>query len=68
MFDQRAGVRGVARLLQSGATNREIAMELGIQPGTVRNHTSSIYDKLGVRNRLEAVARAAELGVLSKEP
>lgn len=58
----------VLRLLQSGATNREIAAALGIKPGTVRNHTSSIYEKLGVRNRLEAVARAAELGVLGKEP
>ena len=57
----------VLRLLQSGATNREIAAELGIKPGTVRNHTSSIYEKLGVRNRLEAVTRAAELGVLGKE-
>ncbi|MCU0520765.1 MAG: LuxR C-terminal-related transcriptional regulator [Anaerolineae bacterium] len=57
----------VLRMLYSGATNREIATELGIRPGTVRNHTSSIYEKLGVRNRLEAVARATELGVLGKE-
>lgn len=58
----------VLRRLYSGATNREIATGLGIKPGTVRNHTSSIYEKLGVRNRLEAVARAVELGVLGKEP
>ena len=56
----------VLRMLHSGATNREIATQLGIRPGTVRNHTSSIYEKLGVRNRLEAVARGVELGVLGK--
>jgi DNA-binding NarL/FixJ family response regulator len=54
----------VLRLLQLGLTNREIAVRLRISAGTVRNHTSSIYEKLDVRNRLEAVARATALGLL----
>lgn len=50
----------VLLLLQQGLTNREIALELKISVGTVRNHTSAIYRKLGARNRLEAVALACE--------
>ena len=50
----------VLRVLQQGLTNREIALKLEISVGTVRNHTSSIYRKLGARNRLEAVALASE--------
>lgn len=55
----------VLRLLQRGMTNREIAIELDLSAGTIRNYTSSIYRKLGVRNRLEAVTRALDLGLLS---
>jgi DNA-binding NarL/FixJ family response regulator len=55
----------VLRLLQLGLTNREIAARLEISSGTVRNHTSSIYEKLDVRNRTEAVARASALGLLA---
>ncbi len=54
----------VLRLLQRGLTNREIAIELNLSTGTIRNYTSSIYRKLDVRNRLEAVTRALDLGLL----
>jgi DNA-binding NarL/FixJ family response regulator len=54
----------VLTLIQRGLTNREVALELKITPGTVRNHTSAIYRKLDVRNRLEAVQHCVELGVL----
>jgi DNA-binding CsgD family transcriptional regulator len=54
----------VLELLQHGLTNKEIAIELRLSTGTVRNYASSIYNKLGVRNRIEAVTRAVELGML----
>ena len=55
----------VLHLLQQGLTNQEIAIELELSTGTVRNYTSSLYEKLNVRNRLEAVTRAVELGLLT---
>jgi len=54
----------VLRLIATGKTNREIAELLIIAPGTVKAHTSSIYRKLIVENRTEAVARARQLDIL----
>ena len=45
-----------------GRTNQEIARQLIVAPGTVKAHTASIYRKLDVANRTEAVARARQLG------
>ena len=53
----------VMRLLTLARTNREIATELSIAEGTVKRHTGSIYEKLGVRSRLEAVSVASRLGL-----
>lgn len=50
--------------LAQGATNRELAVALGISPGTVRWHLSNIYGKLGVQRRTQAVARGRALGLL----
>ena len=55
--------REVLGLMSSGATNREIASRLFLSPHTVKEHTSAIYRKLGVRNRAEAVQRAQRLGL-----
>ena len=55
--------REVLALMSSGATNREIASRLFLSPHTVKEHTSAIYRKLGVRNRAEAVQRAQRLGL-----
>jgi LuxR family maltose regulon positive regulatory protein len=54
----------VLHLIALGRTNREIAQQLIVSPGTVKAHTSSIYRKLDVANRTEAVARARQLGIL----
>jgi DNA-binding NarL/FixJ family response regulator len=57
--------REVLEAIASGATNREIAGALYLSPHTVKEHTSSLYRKLGVRNRAEAVQKAQRLGLIS---
>jgi two-component system response regulator DesR len=57
--------REVLEAIASGATNREIAGTLYLSPHTVKEHTSSLYRKLGVRNRAEAVQKAQRLGLIS---
>ena len=54
----------VLHLMALGRTNQEIAQQLIVAPGTVKAHTASIYRKLDVANRTEAVARARQLGIL----
>jgi LuxR family maltose regulon positive regulatory protein len=54
----------VLNLIATGITNQEIASQLIISRGTVKAHTSSIYRKLDVAHRTEAVARARQLGIL----
>ena len=56
--------RQVLRLVAAGATNREIAAELHLSPYTVKEYASTLYRKLEVRNRLEAVKRAEKLGLI----
>ena len=55
--------REVLTHMASGATNKEIAERLFLSPHTVKEHTSALYRKLGVRNRAEAVQRAERLGL-----
>ena len=50
----------VLRLARRGLPNPQIAQTLHISPGTVRNHLSAIYRKLGVHSRHEALQTAAE--------
>jgi DNA-binding NarL/FixJ family response regulator len=57
--------REVLDLVASGATNREIAGRLYLSPHTVKEHTSSLYRKLAVRNRAEAVQKAQRLGLIA---
>ena len=54
----------VIRLVVAGASNKEIADQLIITVGTVKNHMSNILGKLGVRNRWEVRDRVGELGLL----
>lgn len=57
--------RQVAGLIAGGSTNREIAAELHLSTHTIKEYTSSLYRKLGVRNRAEAVKRAQRLGLIA---
>ena len=54
----------VLRLLATGMSNPDIADELYIAVSTVRSHLKSIYSKLNVHKRWDAVQRAEELGLL----
>jgi DNA-binding CsgD family transcriptional regulator len=57
--------RDVLVAFAGGATNRSAARTLGLSPHTVKQHASSVYRKLGVRNRAEAVQKAQRLGLIS---
>ena len=54
----------VARLVVGGASNRDLAAKLFISPRTVESHLTSIFRKLGVRNRQELAARAIDDPIL----
>jgi DNA-binding NarL/FixJ family response regulator len=51
-------------LLADGLTTQQIGRRLGISPRTVESHVSKLYRKLAVRTRVQAVARAASLGLI----
>lgn len=57
----------VLALVVEGASNAQIARRLGIAGGTVKNHISSIFEKLGVTQRTEAVAVAIKRGIVRLE-
>lgn len=52
----------VMKLIADGKTTKEIASQLYLTNGTVRNYVSSIMDKLNVSNRIEAISRLKEKG------
>src|SRR5204862_2840728 len=54
----------ILRRVAAGASNREIAAELVLAEGTVKNHVTNILSKLGVSGRVQAVNRARELGLI----
>ncbi len=56
--------REVLHVLMTGATNAAIASRLGLSPHTVKQHTRSIYRKLGVRNRASAAGHAQAIGLV----
>lgn len=59
LTDRESEVLG---LVSKGKTTKEIAGELYLSPGTVRNYVSTILEKLGVSNRIEAISRFKEKG------
>ena len=58
----------VLRLIATGATNREIAEELVISEGTVKNHVSNILAGLGLRDRTQAAIYAHENSLIASAP
>jgi DNA-binding NarL/FixJ family response regulator len=57
--------RAVLRLVAAGQSNKQIAGTLSISERTVKFHVTAIFNKLGADNRAQAVAMAAERGILS---
>jgi DNA-binding NarL/FixJ family response regulator len=57
--------REILALLAEGLSNREIAERLFLAEGTVKNNTSAIFQKLGVRDRSQAALAARRLGLVS---
>jgi LuxR family maltose regulon positive regulatory protein len=55
----------VMRLIAAGASNAEIGRELHITVGTVKNHVKSIYSKLNVHSRAQAIAQSRNLGLVA---
>ncbi|AZV56873.1 LuxR C-terminal-related transcriptional regulator [Clostridium sp. AWRP] len=56
--------REVLMLIEKGAKNSEIAKRLFITESTAKSHILNIFSKLSVRNRIEAVAKAKEIGII----
>lgn len=56
--------REILPLLAEGLTMQQVGRRLGISPRTVEAHVAKLYRKLAVHTRLQAVARAASLGLL----
>ncbi len=54
----------ILRLIAKGRSNREIADELFLAEGTVKNHVSNILGKLDVRDRTQAALKAKEIGLI----
>ena len=51
--------REVALLIGRGFSNKEVARELGLSPGTVKTHAHSILQKLGERSRYSLIVHHA---------
>ncbi len=54
----------ILKVLAQGHTNKEIADQLHLAEGTVKNYVTSILQKIGARDRTQAALRARELGIL----
>jgi DNA-binding NarL/FixJ family response regulator len=60
----RSSTEPIVRLMGHGLSNKTIARQLSIAPETVKSYAKSIFWKLAVRSRAEAVYRAAAFGLI----
>src|SRR5579864_9313843 len=58
----------VLRLVAQGLLNKEIAVRLSLSVNGSKWYLKQIYEKLGVQNRIEALTRAREHGILADVP
>jgi DNA-binding NarL/FixJ family response regulator len=56
--------RAVLDLLAAGQSNKEIAASLGVSPNTVKSHVASLFDKLEVQRRTQAIRKAKQLSLI----
>ncbi len=56
----------VLKLIASGLSNKEIAEKLFVTVSTIKGHSSNLFSKLGVRDRVNAILKAKELGYLER--
>lgn len=54
----------ILQLIGQGLSNREIAAQVHLSENTVKSHVQEIFQKLGVRNRVEAALRATREGLI----
>jgi DNA-binding NarL/FixJ family response regulator len=54
----------ILELVSRGLTVKQVATRLGLSPRTIETHIAKLYRKLGVRNRVQAVSKAAALGIV----
>lgn len=54
----------VLKQLAAGRSNKEIAVELGVSPNTIKTHVARLFEKLEAKRRTDAIARARDLGLL----
>ncbi len=54
----------ILKIAATGASNRDIAEQLVIAEGTVKNHMRNILGKMDVKDRMQAVLKAKELGII----
>ncbi|WGV29084.1 response regulator [Halotia branconii] len=57
----------ILKLMSRGLSNKEIAEKLFVTVSTVKGHSSNLFSKLGVRDRVNAILKAKELGYLDAE-
>jgi DNA-binding CsgD family transcriptional regulator len=63
-FELTPRERDVLALMAEGASNKQIARQLGISVHTAKFHVASVLDKLDATGRTDAVAHAARMGVI----